>query len=59
MIRQPDFVTKELFHYIINSVKQNKPNLHLTRSDLKRFQRGYVSKLCTMEAMKMNRKPLL
>lgn len=30
MIRQPDFVTEELFHNAMNSVKQKKPNLHLS-----------------------------
>lgn len=29
MIRQPDFVTEELFHYALNSVKQKKTNIDL------------------------------
>ena len=29
MIRQPDFVTEDLFQYALNSVKEKKPNLNL------------------------------
>lgn len=48
MIRQPDFVTEELFHTVLNGVKQKKPNLHLENVKFERIEEG----LC-VQAMHM------
>jgi len=40
MIRQPDFVTKELFNSVLEMVKQKKPDLQLDNSKFERIEEG-------------------
>jgi hypothetical protein len=40
MIRQPDFLTEELFHYVINRVKEDKPDLHLDNVKFEMMKEG-------------------
>jgi hypothetical protein len=40
MIRQPDFVTEDLFQYALNSVKDKKPNLNLDQVKFERLTEG-------------------
>lgn len=40
MIRQPDFVTKAVFHAACEIVSKKKPKLHLSRARLERYTEG-------------------
>ncbi|MDZ5610758.1 GyrI-like domain-containing protein [Bacillus pseudomycoides] len=40
MIRQPDFVTEELFHYAMKSVKHKKSDLHLDKVKFELIKEG-------------------
>jgi hypothetical protein len=40
MIRQPDFLTSDLFEYFLNSVKKKKPNPYLERASFKCITEG-------------------
>ena len=40
MIRQPDFVTEELFTYALHSVKKKKPELHVNKVEFETIEEG-------------------
>lgn len=40
MIRQPDFLTKDLFDYFLSTVKKKKPNPYLERASFKTITEG-------------------